>query len=253
MAGILKNVRMFAGATDLTGQSNKIDFSAEAQVRDITTFGSYDTATDSVWMEVTAGIASGKLSAEGLFAANGTNQVDDKLFAQLGGLDAWSWFQHTAEVGSVAYLAQALEGSYNFGGNVGDVNGWKADLMSSGVIARGAGLHAPGTARIATGTGAAVQLGATAAGQKVLANVHVLSIAGTATPSIAVKVQSDSVQAFSGSPEDRVTFATRTTTGAESAYSAAGANADTWYRVSYTITGTGPSFLFLVTAGIGPA
>lgn len=251
MAGILRNVRLFAGGVDLTGQSNKIDFSAEVDERDVTTWGDYDSATDSVWKAVKGGISSGKVTAEGV---QDYALVDAYEFAALGGLQAWSWYEHTAEVGSPGYLASALEGSYQpLAGEVGAVNTWKTDNMTSGVLARGKSLHAPGTARTATGTGTAVQLRATGAHEAVHACAHVLSVAGTSTPTITLKVASDSVQAFSATPEDRVTFAARTTIGGEAAASSGGANADTWYRVGYTISGTSPSFLVVVTVGIGPA
>ena len=118
---------------------------------------------------------------------------------------------------------------------------------STGPIIRGTLMHSGAVARTASGTGTARQLGAVSSSQKVYAALHVLSASGT-TPSLTVKVQSDNAVGFP-SATDVITFSAATAVGSQWG-STAGALTDDWWRVSYTISGTSPSFLFAVTIGI---
>lgn len=244
---ILKNCRYFSGGADLTGVSNKIELQAEMEEKDRTNFGSYDAATGTLWQEVTGGLFKTSLAGEGQWEAGDTSKVDDEAWAGLGVVGVNTAFPHTADVGAVAWLAPGMDGSYQLGGPVGDVAPWKLSGTGSGVAARGLGLHPPGTARTATGNGTATQHIAVAAGKRLYAHLHVLSASGT-TPSLTVKVQSDVDNTF-GSPLDVVTFAAATARGGQ-ALSAAGPVTDTWWRAQWTISGTTPSFLFLVAIGI---
>lgn len=251
MAEILKNVRLYAGGVDLTGASNKIDAAAEVEERDVTTWQSYDPATDKVWKAVQGGTASAKITAGGFWPATDPLAVDDALFASLGGLSSWSALPKGSAVGDLAWLTHALEGQYQFLGPQGDIAPWSGSWSSSAPLARGIVAHPPGTPRAATGAGAAVQHLAVPAGGELLVALHVLSIAGTAAPTLTVTVESDDAQAMP-SPTARATFTPATALGGQFRR-VAGPVTDTWYRVSWTIAGTAPSFLFLVTLGVVPA
>jgi hypothetical protein len=109
-------------------------------------------------------------------------------------------------------------------------------------------MHPNGTARTTTGTGTGIQLGAVTAAQRMYCNLHVLSISGTGTPTITVKLQSSVDNTFA-SPTDRIVFTAATALGGQ-ASSALGAITDQWWRAQWTISGTNPSFLFAVSAGI---
>ncbi len=174
--------------------------------------------------------------------------VDDASWAGLGGLGPWTVSPDGATVGGLAYLTWALRGSYTLGGEVGDVAPWSADAKGSWPLARGVIAHPPGTARTSTGDGTAVQLGAVPAGQRLYAALHVLSAAGT-TPSLTVTVQSDDASGMA-SPTTQLTFAAATGRGGQILRTTGGAITDTYYRASWTISGTSPSFLFLVSFGI---
>ena len=113
-------------------------------------------------------------------------------------------------------------------------------------VVRGTSLHPPGTARTATGNGTAVQVGAVASGRQMYAALHVLSVSGTATPTLTVKVQSDTV-GF-GSATDQITFTAATAVGGQISR-VAGPITDDYWRASWTISGTNPSFLFVVVVG----
>jgi hypothetical protein len=80
--------------------------------------------------------------------------------------------------------------------------------------------------------------------QAVFAGLHVLAVSGTDTPTLTVKLQSDALEAF-GSSADQLTFTAATAVGAQFK-TLAGANADTWWRAQWTISGTNPSFTFVL-------
>lgn len=239
---VLTNCRIFAGGCDLTGAGNKIELSGDVAEKDRTTFGSGGSK------EVMAGLFESEISGGGFWEAGSAAAVDDHMWASLGGHDAWTITEHGATVGTLAYLLKALQSSYKFGGAVGDVAPWEAAAKGSWPWARGVIAHPPGTARTATGSGTAQQLGAVAADQNLYAALHVLSAAGT-TPSITVEIESDDAEAMS-SPTTRLSFAAATATGAQEIARVPGAITDTWFRPKWTISGVGPSFLFVVSFGI---
>jgi hypothetical protein len=250
---ILKNVRLFTGGADLTSRNNKISLEPEYEQKDVTTFGSVDASGD-LWQDLIAGLGSGKLSAGGFWEAGDPSKVDDDAWAGLGGLDAWTVCPVNGAVGSVAYLASNLSGSYQLFGAVGDVAPWQATMSFSGPLARGPVLHPPGTARTATGTGTIVDLSLTGttfpAGKGLYATLHVLSATGT-TPSLTARVETASTIGFS-SPTTRITFAAATGLGGQRLV-AAGPITDQYARVGFTISGTTPSFLFVVAIGTANA
>ena len=176
---VLTNVRAFQGGCDFTGAGNKVAFGSEVEEKDTTTFGS------GGWKEVIGGLIESDVTSEGYWEAGDDAKVDDRLWADLAGLEAYSVGPSGATVGELAYLTKLLHSSYTLLGQVGDVAPWSAKGKGSWPVVRGAWGHPPGTARTATGTGTAVQLGAVTAGQRLYAAVHVLSVSGTSTHTIA--------------------------------------------------------------------
>lgn len=254
MAQILKNVRLFTGGVDLTTRGNKISLEPEYEEKDVTTWGSVD-ANGDVWKDLIAGLGSGKLSASGFWEAGDASKVDDDAWAGLGGLDVWTVCPVDGNVGSVAYLASNLSGSYKLLGGVGDVAPWDAAMTFSGPLARGPILHPPGTPRTATGTGTIVDLSQTGttfpAGKGLYASLHVLSVAGTGTPSLTARIETAAAVGFA-SPTTRITFDPFTAIGGQRRL-IAGPITDQYARVGFTIAGTSPSFLFAVAIGTANA
>jgi hypothetical protein len=239
---VLTNARIFTGGADLTSSSNKVGIDPEYAAEDVTNFGS------GGWAEVTAGLASSEIEGGGQWEAGDASKVDDNRWASLGGLSAWSITPGGASVGTLAYFTKALDGEYSLGDEVGKVVPWSAKAMGSWPVVRGQIAHDPGTARTATGTGAGAQVGAVAAGKQLYAALHVLSIAGTSTPTITAAIESAPDNTF-GAPTTRLTFAAATALGGQ-ILRVPGAITDTWWRPKWTISGTGPSFLFVVAFGI---
>lgn len=245
---VLKAARLFACGVDLTSVNSKIELSSEVEEKDVTPFNPDPTA--EVWRELLAGLASTSVSAEGQWEAGNGGSVDDNACIKLGVVGALTACPAGATVGALAWLTKMMEGSYGIGGQVGDVAPWTAGWSGSWPLARGQVLHPPGTARTTTGSGTAVQLGALSASQALYVTLHVLSASGT-TPEITVIVESDDNSGMT-SAITQGTFTAASAQGGD-ALKISGPITDDWWRVSWTITGTTPSFLFVAAAGIGPA
>lgn len=245
---VLVNARVFTGGADLTGMSNKVELYAEVETKDVTTFGSYDAATSSLWQENLGGLRKSMWSGEGLWEAGDAGKVDNESWASLGAVKAYTACPHTADVSALAWLTKMLRSSYTLGDQVGEVAPWSAKGHGAWPLVRGTVAHPPGTARTATGSGTAIQLGAVAADKYQYATLHVLSVSGTDTPTLTVKIQSDDNSGFT-TATDRITFSGATAIG-DQVDRVAGAVTDDYWRAQWTISGTNPSFLFLVGLGI---
>lgn len=243
---VLVNSRIFAGGYDLTGYSNKVEVSPEVEEKDVTTFLPASDPNQG-WKKCIGGLGSAKIAGGGNWEGT-AGAVDEFAFGALGTTIPYSTYPAEATEGNLAYFTSTLLKSYQFLGAVGDVAPWTIDDESTWPLVRGVSLEAPGTARTTTGTGTAIQIGAVPAGKFLYAALHVLSIAGTGGPTLAVKVQSDNAVGFPSSA-DQITFTTASAIGGQIAR-IAGPITDDWFRVSFTITGVGPSFLFVVSAGI---
>jgi hypothetical protein len=245
---VLKGTRIFAGGCDLTGQTNKVELGGEYETKDATTFGSVDAAGE-LWKDVLAGLGSASVSASGFWEAGDAAKVDNDTWTQIGtgAGGPWTICPTTANAADLAYLLAAARTSYSQGGAPGDVAPYASQAVSTWPLARGKVLNAPGTARTATGTGTIVQVGAVPAGKSMYVSLHVVSATGT-TPSITVAVQSAALVGF-GSPTTRLTFTAATAPGGQ-ILRVAGPITDAFWRVSYTVSGTTPSFLLLAAAGV---
>lgn len=238
-ATVLTDMLVTVNGADLSGQSNKMEVTASVDELDSTTF------TSQGFKSVVGGLASHEFAIEGLWAAGDAAQPDDRLWTDLGTSAAWT-AAVSQTTGSVAYFGNVLSGMHKVGGDIGTIAPFSAKGIGNGRAVRGELLHPASTARTSTGTTTGVQLGALSSTQSMFAAVQVCSVAGT-TPTLVVKLQSASTQG--GSYTDRITFTSANTVSSQFS-SVAGAVTDTWWRASYTIAGTGPSFLFAVAAGI---
>lgn len=242
---VLTDCRIYVATADLTGYSNKVQLSAKAADLDKTTFASLG------WHERVAGLFDGSADIEGFFQAGDLTQPDDVLFGNLGTATVpVTAIPTDGSVNTRAYLTRGLDMSYQLGAKVGELLSWSSSIATNWPIVQGRVLHPQGTARTTTAAGTAVQLGAVDASHALYVNYHVLSISGTSTPTLTVKVQSDDNSGFT-SATDVGTFTASTALDAQT-MKIAGAITDNYFRVSWTISGSTPSFLFAVSAGIGP-
>ncbi|MFG3323722.1 hypothetical protein ACGF3J_37325 [Streptomyces sp. NPDC048171] len=241
---VLLNVRCFAVGLDLTSVSNKIELTSEVEEKPATNYGS------DGYTEVVGGLASAQITGEGQWEAGDETKVDDATWAQLGGVGPWSVSgNNSAAVGELAYFTRAMRADYTLLADVGEVAPWVSTAKSSWPLVRGQFAHPPGTARTADGSGTGLELGAVAAGRRLYAALHVLSVAGT-TPSLTVRVESAEDDTFAA-PTTRAAFAAADEPGGQIMRTDGTAITDTWWRVAWTITGTTPSFLLAAALGIG--
>jgi hypothetical protein len=246
---ILNNTRIFTGGTDLTSRANKVEIAAEVEDKDATTFADVD-ASGNVWKVLRGGLQSAKIDASGFWESDGVGAVDDVEWAQFGGLGVWTVFPIKASVvGDVCYFGIMDNASYHvLGGAPGDIAPWQANASSNTPMARGKLLTLPGTALTTTGTGTILDFGTTwPAGLSMWASMHVLSVSGT-TPSITARIETAPTVGFA-SPTTRLTFAAATARGAQTQSTAANIS-DQFVRAAWTISGTTPSFLAVISVGI---
>lgn len=239
---VFTNVRIFAGGADLTGASNKCELSAEVEDKDVTTFES------NGWNERIGGLASAEVKAEGYWEAGDEGKVDDSTWADLGTSVPFTVGPVAATVGSLAYFMKTFRGDYSLLGEVGDVAPWSATGKSNWPMVRGVFLHPPGTARTSSGNGTATLVVAVPAGKRLYGALHVLSAAGT-DPTLDVIVESDEDNTMA-SATTQLTFTQATGISSEIIRTSGDAITDTYYRVSWTIGGTTPSFTFVVALGV---
>lgn len=247
----LTNVRFFAGGADLTTNANKAEISYEVEEKDATAFSA--SATLGTWHESIGGISSSQISGSGQWDAadiptNIPMLPDDASFAFIGTQQAVTICPQTAAAGAVAYCGGYLRQNYTVGGSVGDLAPWQGNWMGSFVPGRGY-ITVPPAAYTATGLGTGVQLPALGVNDFVTVTMHVLSLAGT-TPGVSAVVQSATANTFAGATTRGVAFTSQTVQGGQ-VQRIRGPITDTWWRLSYTITGTTPSIILASAIGIG--
>ena len=239
---LLKDVEIRAGAYDISADSNQLAVEETYAEVENTAFG----ATSHTALP---GIPKVTLNFSGYAEANSADpQVDDVIENYLAAAKTpMSFCPVTAAEGAVCYFTEGMLLSAQRGGSVGEMYGFTVGGTGQGsFLVRGSILATE--ALTTTGDGTALQVGAVTAAQKVYAVMHVLAASGT-SPTLDMVVESDDAVGMA-SATPRITFAQATDITSEFK-SLAGAITDDWWRVSYTIGGTGtPSFTVLVAVGI---
>jgi hypothetical protein len=235
---VMTDCTIWLNQYDLQSNVNEFSVSAEIDVVDATSFAS------GGWREFKPGLRRATAAVKGFFDPALFEAVASSLIASnvLLGVSV------TGQAGSAAYIARGLEHKAGLPAKLGEMAMLETELTTSapeGVV-RGSVLLPKATAT-ASGNSSGQQLGSVSTGQKIHAALFCFAASGT-SPSLSVKVQSDDNAGFS-SPTDRVMFSPFTATGYEMA-ATAGAISDNYWRVSWSISGTSPSFTFAVLAGI---
>lgn len=241
-SSVLTDCKLYVASFDMSGDMNALALTNSADMLDGTTFG----ATTRINK---AGLKSIVAQHEGLWDSDGTDEPDDVFFSRIGTADVPVTICPVAGAdGEVAYLFRAVHSNYTPGAAVGELYAFSVNMEGSdgAPLVRGMVLQ-PASAKTATSTGTARELGAVSATQRLYGSLHVIAASGT-NPTLDVVVASDTAEAFP-STATQLTFAQKTAIGSDW-QTAAGAITDTWYRVSYTIGGTNPSFTFVVAVGI---
>jgi len=195
------------------------------------------------------GIARINTSIAGRFDAGAApDLIDTHLFSKFAVQDIpYSYGPIAGVEGEVGYTTRVLGGTYDpfDSGQVGEMHNFRFLGQSTGdPLVKGVFLHVG--AETATGNGAEYSLGAAASTDTLYAALHVTSVTGAGT--LDVLVQSDTTGFPSATT--KLTFTQKTAIGSDWQL-LAGANTDTFYRVTYTISGF-TSLTFDVVAGIIP-
>jgi hypothetical protein len=245
---VLTDAEIYVAGGDLTGYSNKIEMAATCEDLDKTTFAS------NGWKERVGGVFDGSVAVDTFWQASATNDgsmPDDLFWASLGAFTTpITALDAGGAVGDLAYLTRSLQVKDAMAGEHGKLLVASAEFKTNWPVVRGRILHPQGTARATTGNGTSQQIGAVSTGFAMYVGLHVLSVADAAA-TLTVKVQSDNATGFP-SPTDQATFTAASAIGGQTAR-ILGPITDDWWRVTWTIAGgSSPSFLFAVSAGIGP-
>ncbi|MBB4747749.1 hypothetical protein [Actinoplanes lobatus] len=251
MPDVLIDARIFGNGVNFSGRSNKVELSIEAEEFDATVFEP-DNPADAGWRARRGTVLDSKAAFSGFWTAGDPSKVDNALWSQLGTVNAWSFVRGKGAPGDICWFTQALTAKYQVFGDYGKPAPFDGAISGSWPLIRGTVAHPHTTARSANGAGVDVPFtGAVPAGQYLYAALQVVSVAGTATPTLSVVVESDSVAGFTA-PVQRLAFAPATGIGAQVAR-VAGPFTDTHFRVRWTVAGTSPSFLFCGALGVAPA
>lgn len=241
-AQALLNVDIFAGGYALESDTNKIAWSDEFAELPATTFGSEGKT------EYLAGLHTTTIELGG-WLNTATGRSEPVLRSMHGTVDGLFTWTPNGTANDAAMFCRGLTSKLSKGGPVGEISPFSANMVSN--AAEGAldgHLILPRSTITATGSATGFQNGAVASGRTLYAGLHVFSVSGSSTPTITVKVQSDDNSGFS-SATDRITFTAATALGSE-LKSLAGAIADDWWRVTYTVSGSSPSFSAAVVMAI---
>jgi hypothetical protein len=235
---VIKDVRAHYEEFDVTGILNSLNIDYKADVEDATNFA--DTSRRRI-----PGLKDTNVNYSGFWSA----AEDAGFFAKIGASTPGIFsFAKSNVIGARAFTLQNDLSSYSFGGEIGSVHPFSIASMGNGPLVKGE-LFAD-SVEIASDVSAILEIGDVAADEAVFAALHVVNSGGDASQTLDVIVESDDLVGF-GSPLTRLTFPQVTTSPIAQWQFLAGLNTDTFWRVSWTIAGTGsPTFTIFVVVGI---
>lgn len=242
-AQTLTTCQIVLGQYDISAFSADIQTTpAQVVVKDVTNYGS------GGYMVKTAGLQTGGMKIGGWsdFATGGINQsfaasalgTQQLVYVAVPGTTA----------GDPTVLTRGVINTFSqWGGKVGDPSAFNLTLEPDTAEINGF-LAAPLAARTTTGNGTSVTQAGPTANQRVYAGLCITTVTGT-TPTLVAKIQSAPASNFA-SPTDRITFTSANAAGWQWASTAVGAITDGFWRATWTIAGTTPSFTFAVVFGV---
>ena len=240
----LTNSKIWVGGYDLSGDLNQINLDYNVKLNDGTTFGSGGTVIN------VPGMPTFTFTGNGFWQALDPAvlpSVDPTLWANLGLSNVPMCVgPQTGAVGETCYFSQNVQATYHTGAKVGDLFAIDFDGHSVGNPLIQGTIIENGT-KTSSWNGTASQLGAVLITQKVYAELQVFTVAGT-LPTLDLLIQSASDNVFT-TPHTRITFTQAVAAGAQYK-SLVGAVTDQFWRVSATVAGTLPSFIYAVAVGI---
>ena len=236
---VLKDAKIWMAEFDMQGVLNSLALNYGADAVENTTF-----ANDS--HVYTGGLKVADYAFEGFMEPSA---VDAGLFGDVG-VDGSvvSVAPQAAAEGDRAFFFKTVNTKHNpLEGTVGEMAGISLEGSAQDQkLVRGTLMH--DATRTSTANGNGQQLGAVAAGEKLFGALHVVAASG-GSPTLDIIVESDDNGSFT-SATTRMTFSQATGLTSEFPTPIAGAITDDYWRIVYTIGGSGPSFEFAVLLGI---
>ena len=230
---------IFVDEFNFSGVINSCTIDVNNPIADITAFEDAD-------MTYSEGKSSFSITLNGLYSTASPN-YDGEMFADITSSNRLITVSPAiaAATGGVAYFGMGDITSEPIIANVTDAVALNVTWNGNKPLARGRIMFRD-TARVASVDSTAYQLGACTANQQLIAFQHVMS-AGTGT--LDTEIWSDDVEAFTGTPENRITFA-QVNAAASERVTDPGVNTDTWYRAELTIAGATPSFNVIIVLAV---
>ena len=231
------NRRIYLNGIDFTGTSTSQTLSIGFEAADATVMG--DTTKVSVPGLMTAEVSLAGYVTEGATGSDATLKTlsGTAVYCTLG--------TDTNASGETAYIIKGNGFSYNMPQALGEIPTYEFEVLPDQVegVVRGTVLLDATSNLTASGVGTGRQLGAVASGESIYAMLQILSAGGTTFNAV---IQSDDNAGFS-SALTRASFS-EVTTGSGSQYilPVAGPFTADYWRVSYTIVGSGPYKVHIV-------
>ena len=236
------DVQFIAGSFDFSGHGNSMELTYGAELIEATPF-------NLGFHNRIPGYESFEGNLQGFL--NDATAVDEWLEANLGVRgEPLSVAPNVGTTGNLCYLTNIVNGTYNFGGPVGDPGTFTFEFSSGGPTVRLVrGFSLDKLNLTATVDGSGVDVGAVSATQTLYAALHCTRWGGTTT-SVDVLIESDAGDTWAGAETTRFTFAQLTDIGSEWMSLGPGAITDTWYRATFTVAGAAPDVDVFVSLGI---
>jgi len=234
---IVSDGQLWLNEYNISSDLNTIVLNISSGIQENTTFG-------DAYIKRLAGLKTAAISMEGYFEGTPDGELSSSIATTNGVITVTG---QDATQGDICYMMQPAVSEYSPGAAVGEMFSFSVNAEANGETIRGEISH-NGT-ETTTGNGTGTQLGAISASQYLYATLHVTAASGT-SPTLDVTIESDDNSGFT-SATTRGTFTQATGVTSQWLTPVAGAITDDYWRAVYTIGGSGPSFTFVVSIGIG--
>lgn len=235
-ADVIYNIQDISGITN----SATIDYNAEMQTTD--NFGGNATRSRIPGLRTVSVTMSGYYDGD----------FESDLYARIGNATAKpiSIIPEGNTVGNLAYTFDAHQSTFNPNGAVGDVFGLDIEVMSANAPLVSGRLFRNAT-ETSSENSAGLDFAAVPTGGAFYAALHVLDSSGTGDQTLDVTVESDADGDFGTGATTQLTFTQVTTSATSQFLSVAGAITDTFWRFTWTVSGSGsPSFDVVMVGGV---
>ncbi len=187
----------------------------------------------------------------GFWEADSLGNPDLEFFTEVGAATRGlvSVAPETAAENDRAFSLLFNQANYNHGAAIGEMAPFNINVMSGAPLVRG--LIGGVGQKIVTGNSANIVLPAVGVNDVLYASAHIIHNGGT-TPTIDITVLSDADGTFPAGETLRLTFAQVTTTSSFQQLSSTATITDTFYRVTWTLSGGSPDYNIFVVLGVVP-